>query len=67
LSAFTEGYPTTIRRLYTGVYQRGKLPIRTDGWFIAMTSNRGCVEMQTRRTIYGFRAKAGNAVLRMKT
>jgi hypothetical protein len=59
-SAITEGYPTMTRKLYTGVYRRGKLPIRTNGWSVAMTSNHGYAAVQTRGAICGCRAKAGN-------
>jgi hypothetical protein len=53
------------RKLYTGVYQRGKLPIQTNGWPVATTFNHGCAAVRFRRVIYGFQAKAGNAVFRV--
>jgi hypothetical protein len=44
-------------KLYIGAYQRGKLPILTDGCLIATTSDRGCVDTRIRRATYGFQAK----------
>jgi hypothetical protein len=66
LSAITEGYQTMTRKLYTGVYRRGRLQIQTNGWSIATISNRGCIAVRTRGAIYGFQAKAGEQFAHIK-